>query len=192
MGGLAEGLAAAIIDRFGRRHWEEYLALIDGFWQAVRAEIERLGLSYRQVDLYQDGLPVCGKELEIVEKAAAAGSENHQLLLDLASRGASVRGTEDPALLLDEYRDMKSALEGKDHPRPACSPGQTGEGPQYRQRLSKRDAYIGRRIGDSLQPGRTGILFLGMMHNVEPFLPADIVATRLVPPGMERKGKARP
>ena len=190
MGSMGEGLAAAIIDRFGRRHWDEYLALLDGFWQAVRAEIEGLGLGYRQVDLYQDGLPVCGKELELVKKAAAAGSENHQLLLDLVARGANLVGTEDPKLLLDEYRDMKTALE--DRPRAACPPEQTGETSRYRRTLTKRDAYISRRIGESLRPGRTGILLLGMMHDVEPLLPTDIVVTRLVPVGLERKGKARP
>ena len=99
-------------------------------------------------------------------------------------------GTEDPKLLLDEYRDVKTAL--KDRPRAACSPEQTSETSRYRQTLSNRDAYIGRRIDESLRPGRTGILFLGMMHNLEPFLPADIVVTLLVPPGLERKGKARP
>jgi hypothetical protein len=190
MGSMAEGLASAIIDRFGRRHWDEYLALLDGFWQTVRAELEGLALDYQRVDLYQDGLPVCGKELELVKKAAAAGSENHQLLLDLVARGANLMGTEDPKLLLDEYRDMETAL--KDRPRAACAPEQSSGNSQYRQRLSKRDAYIGRRIDESLRPGRTGILFLGMMHNVEPFLPADILVTRLVPPGLERKGKARP
>ena len=190
MGSMAEGLASAIIDRFGRRRWDEYLALLDGFWQTVRADLEGLGLDYQQVDLYQDGLPVCGKELELVKKAAAAGSENHQLLLDLVARGANLMGTEDPELLLDEYRDVKTALE--DRPRPACSPEQTSVTSRYRRTLSKRDAYIGRRIDESLRPVRTGILFLGMMHNVEPFLPADIVVTRLVPPGLKRKGKARP
>ena len=190
MGSMAEGLASAIIDCFGRRHWDEYLALLDGFWKTVRAELEGLGLDYQQVDLYQDGLPVCGKELELVKKAAGAGSENHQLLLDLVDRGANLIGTEDPKLLLDEYRDVKTALEGRR--RAACAPEQTSETSQYRQTLSKRDAYIGRRIDESLRPGRTGILFLGMMHNVEPFLPADIVVTRLVPPGLERKGKVRP
>ena len=187
---MAEGLAAAIIDRFGRRHWDEYLALLDGFWQAVRAEMERLGLDYRQVDLYQDGLPVCGKELELVRKAAAAGSENHQLLLDLVARGADLVGTEDPKLLLDEYRDVRAAL--KDGLAAASPPKQPVGVSRHRGTLSKRDAYIGRRIDESLRPGRTGILFLGMMHNVEPFLPADIVATRLVPPGLERKVKAGP
>jgi len=190
MGSMAEGLASAIINRFGRRHWDDYLAMLDGFWQAVRAEIEGLGLDYQQVDLYQDGLPVCGKELELVEKAAAAGSENHKLLLDLMARGATLMGTEDPKLLLDEYRDVKVAL--RDSLGVSSSPGQPVAASRCKETLSRRDAYIGERIGESLRPGRTGILFLGMMHNVEPFLPADIVVTRLVPHGLERKGKARP
>ena len=153
-----------------------------------RAELERLSLSPQQIDLYQDGLPVCGRELEIVQKAAAAGSDNYQLLLDLVSQGAHLFGTEDPQLLLAEYHHMKTALGGPSGATQSSAPA--GETTQYKQTLSQRDAYIGRRIGQSLRPGRTGILFLGMMHNVEPFLPADIVVTRLVPPGLERKGKA--
>ncbi len=190
MGSMAEGLASAIINRFGRRHWDEYLALLDGFWQTVRAELEGLGLGYQQVDLYQDGLPVCGRELDIVKKAAGMGSENHQLLLDLVARGATLTGTEDPKLLLDEYRDVKIAL--KDDLGETSSPQQPVSASRHKETLSKRDAYIGRRIDESLRPGRTGILFLGMMHDVEPFLPMDIVVTHLVPRGLERKGKDRP
>ncbi len=188
MGSMAEGLASAIIDRFGRRHWEEYVALLDGFWKAVRSEIDGLDLDYQQVDLYQDGLPICGKELDLVTKAAAAGSENHQLLLDLAARGAKLVGTENPKLLLEEYRSVKAALE---RPAGAAASLKQGQEPQgHAETLSKRDAYIAHRIDSSLRPGRTGILFLGMMHNVESFLPADIVVTRLVANGPERKGKA--
>ena len=189
MGTMAADLEAACIERLGRRHWDEYLALLENFWQEVRAEIERLSLDYRRVDLYQDGLPVCGRELEIVEKAAAAGSENHQLLLDLVARGATLMGTEDPKLLLDEYHNVKAAL--------ARGAGKAGSvqlinpsSPQG-QTMAGRDAYIGRRIGQSLRPGRTGILFLGMMHNVESFLPADMVVRRLVPPVLGAKDKTR-
>ena len=189
MGTMAADLEAACVERLGRRHWDEYLALLENFWQEVRAEIERLSLDYRRVDLYQDGLPVCGRELEIVEKAAAAGSENHQLLLDLVARGATLMGTEDPKLLLDEYRNVKSALArgaGKADPVQPINP----PSPQGRA-MAGRDAYIGRRIGQSLRPGRTGVLFLGMMHNVESFLPADMVVRRLVPPALGAKDKAR-
>ena len=90
-------------------------------------------------------------------------------------------GTEDPKLLLAEYHNVKAAL--------AQGVGKAGLGqpihpptPQG-QTLARRDAYIGQRIGQSLRPGRTGVLFLGMMHNVESFLPADMVVRRLVPPG---------
>jgi hypothetical protein len=180
MGTMAADLEAAYVERLGRRHWDEYLALIQDFWQEVAAEMERLGLDYGRVNLYQDGLPVCGRELEIVEKAAAAGSQNHQLLLSLAARGATVIGTEEPRLLLEEYHNVQAALTrgagatGSGLPRS----GQAPQGPT----MARRDAYIGQRIGRSLGPGRTGILFLGMMHNVESFLPADVVVRRLVPP----------
>jgi hypothetical protein len=43
MGTMGEGLEAAYIERFGRRHWDEYLALLEGFWPAVRAGLEQLG-----------------------------------------------------------------------------------------------------------------------------------------------------
>ena len=188
MGTMAADLEAAYVERLGRRHWDEYLALLENFWQEVRAEIERLSLDYRRVDLYQDGLPVCGMELEIVEKAAAAGSENHQLLMDLVARGATLMGTEDPKLLLDEYHNVKAALArgaGKAGPVQPINP------PPQGQAMAGRDAYIGRRIGQSLRPGRTGVLFLGMMHNVESFLPADMVVRRLVPPVLGAKDKAR-
>ena len=189
MGTMAADLEAAYVERLGRRHWDEYLALLENFWQEVRAEIERLSLDYRRVDLYQDGLPVCGMELEIVEKAAAAGSENHQLLMDLVARGATLMGTEDPKLLLDEYHNVKAAL--------ARGAGKAGSvqpinpPPPQGRAMAGRDAYIGRRIGQSLRPGRTGVLFLGMMHNVESFLPADMVVRRLVPPVLGAKDKAR-
>ena len=48
-----------------------------------------------------------------------------------------------------------------------------------RELMAERDAYLGRRINESLRPGRTGILFLGLMHNVESYLAEDIVVTRL-------------
>jgi len=207
---MAEGLAAAMIDRLGRRHWDEYLALLDDFWQRVRTGLQRLGLDYMTVDLYQDGLPVCGKELELVQKAASAGSENHQLLLDLVAKGASLMGTEDPRLLLDEYREVKAALEVRapsvEENRPEDGPAhvrsepnlihqmtadEAGHTSMRRQTLRRRDAYIGQRINQTLGAGRTGILFIGMLHDVEAHLPADIVLTRLVSTGGARKDKGR-
>ena len=112
MGSMGPALGAAYVERFGRRHWDQHLALLEGFWPAVGAALEQLGLDYPRVLLYQDGLPVCGRELEIVKAAAAQGSANYQLLADLAGRGATLLGTEDPRLLLEEYRQLQAALKG--------------------------------------------------------------------------------
>lgn len=213
MGSMGAELAAACIERLGRRHWDDYLAMLATFWPSVRAGLDGLGLDYARVDLYQDGLPVCGKELEIVKAAAAKGSENHQLVLDLVSRGATLMGTEDPKLLLEEHRNVQAAMARGSHG--ATLPGQapprshevtvraspsldresflgpsTGAGSvreevhapaaaRTRELMAERDAYLGRRINESLRPGRTGILFLGLMHNVESYLAEDIVVTRL-------------
>lgn len=176
---MADELVSAMIDRLGRRRWEEYLAVVKGFWQAVRSALEHLGLDYQRVHLYQDGLPVCGRELELVRKAAAGGSQNHQLLLDMIGRGADLVGTEDPKLLLEEYRNVRAGMGQRCEGRRLDE--SAGENSRYRQTLAKRDAYIGRRIGESLRQGRTGIVFLGIMHEIAPYLPGDIVRTRLAP-----------
>ena len=175
MGTLREGLEDAYVEQFGRRRWEEHLVLIDKFWQTVRTELDELDLNYHCVDLYQDGLPVCGKEFQIAEETAAKGSENYQLLMELMAKGATLTGTEDPKLLLQEYRNLQAGLASKlskDHSAIATSIGPAAI-------LTKRDAYIGQRIGTTLMPGRTGILFLGMMHEVQSHLPGDILITRL-------------
>jgi hypothetical protein len=193
MGTMAEKLAAAYVAHFGRKPWQEFLAAIEGFWRNVREELESLQLDYRQVDLYQDGLPVCGREMEIVQKAGAMGGQNYLLLLDLLAKGATLMGTEDPNLLLKEYRSVLAGLDGvRDsgfgiREETAKSPLPRIPNPEFRtpadQTLADRDAYIGKRIDQSLRPGRIGILFLGMTHNVEAFLPEDIVVRRLTSPG---------
>lgn len=195
MGTVKDGLEAAYVERFGRRHWQEHLAMIECFWQAVRADLEQLGLDYRQVDLYQDGLPACGRELDIVREVAGQGSENYQLLRELIDRGATLIGTEDANLLLEEYRSVTAALARKPGrggaPAPASAPATADRSSRPEDILSRRDAYIGRRIDQTLAPGRTGVLFLGMMHHVEPHLPADLVGRRLVPAAIKREAGLR-
>jgi hypothetical protein len=40
--------------------------------------------------------------------------------------------------------------------------------------LKRRDRFIANRIDVTLKPGESGILFLGLVHNLEPHLPSDI------------------
>lgn len=178
MGSMGKELAAACVERLGRRHWEDYLAVLATFWQSVRANLDKLKLDYGRVDLYQDGLPVCDKELEIVKAAAAKGSENHELLLELMARGATLMGTEDPRLLLEEYGRVQAALASRSSDD--GSAGRIDQATRARRLMAERDAYLGGRINESLRPGRTGILFLGLMHNAESYLAKDIVRVPLL------------
>ena len=172
MGNSSSRLEAAYIESFGRQRWREHLALIDHFWQAVTKAVEGLQLDYRRVDLYQDGLPACGRELDIV-RDAARDSENFRLLLGLVNRGANLVGTEDPAMLLEEYRAIQAG------PSATVAPHSSPTRPAPPSLLDRRNAYIAAQIGRTLQPGRTGLLFLGMLHTLHNHLPPDIVVRRL-------------
>ena len=88
-------------------------------WNDIRRAIEALGLDFRRVRIYQDGLPVCGKEEQIVRELAGAGSLNHQLVLELAGKGAALVGTEDPQLLIREYHLQRRRMQRRRGP---CGP----------------------------------------------------------------------
>ena len=46
-------------------------------------------------------------------------------------------------------------------------------------KTSEIDAYIARRIAETLPPGGVGLLFIGQAHSVVPHLPADIAVRQL-------------
>lgn len=195
MGSLLEQVREGYVQRYGQAKWDEHLKTVHEVWTGIRRMIEALDLPYASVRLYQDGLPDCGREADIVKEVAAQGSKNHQLLLELMEKGARLMGTEDPHLLLQEYQLLRGAL-ATGCPRPPLTPalsppGGRGEGEgeseavsseeQSRRLLAERDRYIAKRINATLEPGEIGLLFLGLAHSVEPFLDADIFVRNLLP-----------
>ncbi len=172
MGGLAKKVRSVTVKKLGLQQWETNVQAINQLWERIRREIENLELQYARVRLYQDGLPVCGRESDIVNELAKRGSVNHQLLLDLTKRGATLMGTESPELLLEEYTFIQKALRAKDL-------AEAAEVQEHQKALSqsllqRRDEFIAKRINETLHPGETGILFLGLLHSVEPYLGPDI------------------
>ncbi len=163
LGSLAESVRAQYLRRTGPEGWERRQRAVEKLWHDIRQAVAALRLDYRRVRIYQDGLPVCGKEEDIVQELAGAGSLNHQLLLDLAGQGAVLMGTEDPQLLLREYQLQRRragvAAAGGDAP----APGEAAE------LLALRDDFIARRIEATLQEGETGLLFLGAAHRLGAF-----------------------
>ena len=180
MGSLSESLKKEYLSRYGARKWQEHVREIEGFWDLVTRRVLSLPLNFRRVKIYQDGLPYCGRELDIAREAAAKGSKNHRLLLHLIDRGAVLTGTEDPELLVEEYQQLKTAVAGTGQ---AASLRQAQDRPQAQAELMhRRDAFIARRIAETLAEGETGLLFMGALHRVGELLPKDIQVTYLFPP----------
>ena len=172
MGAFSESIRRAILHKFGWKAWKNKANLIDKMWAEIEQVIDGLALSYERVRLYQDGLPVCGREAEIVTELAKAGGRNHRLLLRLMEAGATLMGTESSELLIQEYELVKQIL----------GAGNTMEAAETEARrkalsdslLKRRDQYIADRINGTLGIGETGILFLGMLHSLNNRLDKDI------------------
>ena len=172
MGAFSETIKKVTLEKLGERVWRRKVALIGELWRGIEEAIDALALDYPRTRVYQDGLPICGKESEIVSDIAGGGSPNHQLLLRLQKRGATIMGTESPELLLEEYALLKKVLEGKDAKE--ISKAEAAQEAASNLILKKRDAFIADRIGETLQAGETGVLFLGILHDLSGRLPVDI------------------
>jgi hypothetical protein len=169
MGALSESVKKASLSKIGRAGWKRKLDLIDKFWTEIEKAIEELPICVDRVRIYQDGLPVSGKETAIVEELAKSGSRNHALLRRLIEQGAQIMGTESLELLLEEYEAAKSGLgsrESKTRKEREKSAGVS--------LLERRDKFIAQRINETLRPGEVGMIFLGMLHCLEPWLEKDI------------------
>ncbi len=176
MGSLLSEIKREYVSRYGLAQWDSHLNSIAEIWDGIRRMILDFDLPYASVRLFQDGLPLCGKEAEIVRDVAARGSKNHQLLAELAGRGARLMGTEDPQLLLQEYQFLQGALRDMQ-----SEEGEQRWKQQSQRLLADRDQFIAARINDTLLPNEIGLLFLGMAHQIEPMLSSDILVRHLLP-----------
>lgn len=174
MGSLAESFKKEYIQKYGVQKWNQHLKKINDLWTDIEAHLQQKNLCYHKVKVYQDGLPVCGKELQIVQDIANRGGRNHQLLVKLIDKGATLVGTEDTGLLLKEYQMIKNTATRK-------GSGKGKEG--HRNFIVERDAFIAHRIDETLVDGETAILFLGMLHKVDKKLPPDVVVEYLMTEG---------
>ena len=176
MGTLAHSVQRVTVRTLGRRAWSRNVDVVDQLWADIRTTVQGWKMSWTRVRIYQDGLPVCACEADIVRDLAKAGSPNHQLLLWLTKKGATLMGTESPELVVEEYRLVQLTLEAKRTPEQAAKLAAQHEA-QSRSLLVRRDEYIAKRINESLRAGETGLLFLGMLHSVEHRLAKDILVT---------------
>ncbi|HEX8202164.1 MAG TPA: hypothetical protein VF590_16935 [Isosphaeraceae bacterium] len=170
LGSLRDSVRRVAIRRSGRQSWEEQVRKVEQRWRDTRDRIDALDLDYGRLRLYQDGLPVCGEEERIVRDLAQAGSPNHRILLELMGRGGRLMGTEPPALLLEEYELARRVMAALESPHRGTPPSQETS----RDLLERRDRAVAERIAATLQPGETGLIFLGMLHSLAGRFPDDV------------------
>ncbi len=178
MGSKSEALKQESIRRFGVEHWKRSRRVIDEVWEGIRAKLLTRDLPWERVRIYQDGLPVSEKQLEIATNVAARGSKNYHLVLELVDKGATLMGTESPELLLREYAHIQRIAETQaEAEREEAKRRYAAVSAEI---LQARDAFIARRIAETLQDGEVGLLFLGMMHEVDRLLPEGIQVEFLI------------
>jgi hypothetical protein len=175
MGALSEPIQRMKAAKLGEENLERNAEMVNQLWTQIEQTLEGLAISYERVRVYQDGLPVCGRELEIVNELARAGSRNHQLLLKLKAKGATIMGSESSELLVEEYQLLRQAFS---EPRSKAPARAVSQGRSLDSLLQRRDQFLAARINTTLPQGETGLLLLGMLHSVELWLAKDIRVVR--------------
>jgi hypothetical protein len=173
MGALGKYFRRAFVARFSEQLWADKQRLVGRFWTVIEEAVERLPVIWKTTRVYQDGLPVCGHESEIVADLARAGSRNHRLLVKLRECGATIMGTESAELLVEEYQLIKQTFTEQPSSAPSARTGTEAENLTC-DLLKRRDRYIAERIGDTLAAGETGVVFLGLLHRLEGVVAKDI------------------
>lgn len=178
MGSMAGPLKQQFIQRFGTAKWHEHVLTVNKMWAGIKSRILELNLDYKKLKIYQDGLPLCGKELEIMEDVARLGSHNYRIILELVKKDAELVGTEDAKLLVEEYNMIKkiTGMSNIDQRRREIKKVQK----RRQELLTERDKFVANRINETVKEGETGILFSGLEHEIDKFLSKDIKVEYLI------------
>lgn len=172
---MSESVKTHYAKAIGPSGWSQRERALGELWRHIRESIRAFDLDEQHVRIYQDGLPVCGFEEKIVRELAEAGSCNHQLIMELIERGATLEGTEDPRLLMEEYQMQKQNIQGQAFEDAA----REEQGREAERLLKARDAYIATRIDATLKPGEVGLVFLGASHRLGALSSTDIQVSAL-------------
>lgn len=183
MGTLGASIRGMKLSALGRQGLTRNAAVVEKMWEEIESVVANLPVTPGTVRVYQDGLPVCGHEQEIVSELAGAGNRNHRLLLKLQARGAILMGTESPELLVEEYQLAIAVFASGASVRTEIRQKQLRDA-----LLEKRDRYIADRINGTLGAGESGILFMGMLHEVARYLDSDINVVYPLGPPRVRQG----
>src|SRR5664280_713531 len=77
MGTLGASIRGRKLSMLGRQGLKHNAAVVDKTWEDLERVVSKLPVPPGSVRVYQDGLPVCGHEQEIVSELDSEGHRNH-------------------------------------------------------------------------------------------------------------------
>ena len=125
------------------------------------------------VKIYQDGMVVEGEVGQtIVEESAKLGSKNYIIVSRLLKKGAVLVKTEDFKLVKEERDRIVAIVQAKSTNQKVTA------ALKYKliknKLLHERDAFIVKRIEETLKEDERGIIFIGAYHSVKEKLTKNI------------------
>lgn len=100
---------------------------------------------------------------------------NYELLRWCRNKGAHIRGTEDPSLLVQEYHALQAIFNAENEEQKGMARLEYAKVSQIL--LEERDEYIANRIRTTLPEGGSGLLFLGLAHDIKCLLEQEMKVT---------------
>lgn len=144
------------------------------YWNEIFNYVRNLPLDFSELKVYQDGLPNTSAEI-IAKIVDETQTPNYDILRWLKSQKAQIIGTENPRLLLEEYQMLKAIFYTPDGEQKKAALSEYTKASAYL--LEERDEYIAQRIKNTLPEGSTGILFIGLAHQVKKLIEQEIDVT---------------
>jgi hypothetical protein len=171
MGSLAKDLNKRGIADLGEELWKDHIKTVETFWDELSNFFDAMHVSGMKI--YQDGMIAEGEVGQmIVREGVKSGSKNYELVSKLLKRGAILVKTEDFKLVKKERDSLIAITQAKSLTKKLIA------FMKYKVTknilLKKRDEFIARRVGETLKPAETGIIFIGAYHNIKERLPEDI------------------
>jgi len=171
LGSIAKDVAERGVANLGQDLWERHRRTVEGFWNVISNYFDSIDV--KGVKIYQDGMvgeDEVGKK--IVEDTAKAGSKNYQLVSRILERGAVLVKTEDFKLVKKEYERLLAITQAGSIIQKIIA------FIRYKAAkavlLNKRDAFIAKKIDETLGRDEKGILFIGAFHKIKKKLAKSI------------------
>ena len=176
LGSLAKDITKRGIADLGEEVWKEHIKTVEGFWDAISHYSDSINVSGMKI--YQDGMVAEGKVgQKIVEEGLKSGSKNYEIISRLLQKGAILIKTEDFSLVKEERDRLLAITQAKSITQKLIALI------RYKlvknRLLNKRDNFIVKRIDETLNHKKKGIIFIGAFHNIKKRLSKSFLITEI-------------